>query len=65
KQGAPIEVRVELTMDDDYFSGYRWTSPEGPPVKVNSGTLVTSLITTGEQRPIELVIPINDSKGND
>ncbi|MFP4661664.1 MAG: NHLP bacteriocin system secretion protein [Halanaerobiales bacterium] len=65
RQGAPIEVRVEITMDDDYYSGYRWTSPEGPPLKINSGTLVTSLITTGEQRPIELIIPINDYKGND
>ncbi len=56
--GAPIEVRVELLAEQNNFSGLKWTSPDGPPVKINSGTLSTGSITIGSQRPIEMVIPI-------
>ncbi len=61
--GAPVEVRIELMTDDSTYSGYSWTSPAGPPVKISSGTLSMASITIFSQRPIEMVIPVKI--GND
>jgi len=52
-----IEVVADLIPDTTNFSGYRWTSPSGPPVKIESGTLCSAQITTHQQAPITLVIP--------
>ncbi|MCI0398570.1 MAG: NHLP bacteriocin system secretion protein [Chloroflexi bacterium] len=54
---APIEVHVELTPDPATTSGYRWSSPEGPPTTVESGTLGTATVITGRQRPINYILP--------
>jgi HlyD family secretion protein len=55
-QAPPTEIRAGLVPANN-FSGYRWTSPAGPAVKVTSGTLCRAEIVVSEQRPIELVIP--------
>ena len=55
--GTPIEVRVTLTPDPTTPSGYAWSSPQGPPFRVENGTLAQATITIGEQRPISLVLP--------
>jgi len=52
----PTEIRAALIPADN-FSGYRWTSPAGPPVRVKSGTLCTAEIVVDQQRPLSLVIP--------
>lgn len=56
--GAPIEVHVELTPDEETVSGYKWSSPQGPPTRIDSGTLCTARITLREQRPLSLVLPV-------
>lgn len=56
--GAPLEVRVELTPDERTVSGYRWSSPQGPPTPIDSGTLCEAWITIREQRPLSLVLPV-------
>lgn len=55
--GAPFEMRISLTPDENAFSGYKWTSPQGPPIMVQTGTMCTSTITVKKQKPISLVIP--------
>lgn len=54
---APIEVRVELITDSSVVSGYKWSSPKGPPLTIDSGTLCNGTVTVRSQRPIRLVIP--------
>ncbi len=56
--GAPIEVKVTLKPSLKTFSGYKWSSKDGPPIKLNSGTLCFSSIIVMEQAPVTLVIPL-------
>lgn len=55
---APIQVSADLIPDPAATSGYRWTSPGGPPVQLQSGTIGEASITVRKQRPISLVIPM-------
>lgn len=55
--GASIQVMVELVASDTTVSGYQWSSVEGPPVGLRSGTLGSANIIIGEQRPIHYVLP--------
>lgn len=63
-QGAPLMVRVDLIPDSNTKSGYRWSSPMGPPISINSGTLVDSAIVTDREKPISKVIPFLKSIGH-
>jgi HlyD family secretion protein len=56
--GAPYEIHAELSVDPSTPSQYRWTSSEGPPTRVESGTVATAFISTKTQRPIEKVLPM-------
>jgi HlyD family secretion protein len=56
--GAPYEVRADLLPDPTTPSRYRWSSSEGPPAEVRSGTLAGASITVHSKRPIALVLPI-------
>ncbi len=56
-QGASIELLIDLSVDDSTQSGFKWSSPQGPPVKINSGTLCYGSVKVREQRPLSLVIP--------
>lgn len=55
--GAPVEVHIDIIPDNGTFSGYKWTTPNGPPVKLNSGTLVTGSVIVKTQRPLALIFP--------
>ena len=57
---SSIQVTADLVpMPDspENTSGYMWTSPAGPPVIVEPGTICAGQITTRKQAPIALVIP--------
>ena len=56
--GAPIEVKATLIPSSKTYSGYKWSSKDGPPIKLHSGTLCFSTIVVNEQPPITLVIPL-------
>ncbi|MBW7474048.1 NHLP bacteriocin system secretion protein [Paenibacillus oenotherae] len=56
-EGVSLEVRVNLAPDNATFSGYKWTTEEGPPVRLNSGTIVNGAITVSSERPIASIIP--------
>lgn len=55
---SPIELRARLLRSDNgNISGYQWSSPQGPPVKVTAGTPAHADIIVRHQPPISLVIP--------
>ena len=56
--GPVTELRVTLSEDASTPSGYRWSSPLGPPIRLSSGTISTTRIITRKQRPITLAIPM-------
>lgn len=56
--GAPIAVLANLIPSGETVSGYKWSSPKGPNMRIESGTLCSASITVQKQRPISLVIPI-------
>jgi HlyD family secretion protein len=58
QEGAPYAVLVQLEQDPAAFSGYRWSSGGGPPIRLNTGTLARAEVTTRERPPIDLVVPI-------
>jgi HlyD family secretion protein len=55
--GPVTEVHVQLIADPATGSGYKWSSPLGPPVKLSSGTLCSVQIVTRRQRPVTLILP--------
>lgn len=54
---ALLEVRVDLIPDIATVSGYKWSSGDGPPTELNSGTLSRGSIVLKKERPIASVIP--------
>ena len=55
---SPYEVHADLLIDEHTFSGYRWSSSLGPPLKIQSGTRAAAYITVDSRRPIEMVVPL-------
>lgn len=55
---APIRVKIQLVRDERTPSGYKWSSRQGPPIEINSGTVCSADVKVQEQSPITLVIPI-------
>jgi HlyD family secretion protein len=55
---SPYEVHADLLVDEHTFSGYRWSSSQGPPLKIQSGTRAAAYITVASRRPIEMVVPL-------
>jgi HlyD family secretion protein len=58
QEGAPYAVLVKFERDLRNASGYRWSSGAGPRIELTTGTLARAEITTREQPPIDLVVPI-------
>lgn len=52
----PIEIRAQL-LPANNFSGYQWSTANGPRVKVTAGTLAEAEVVVRRQAPITLVIP--------
>lgn len=54
---APITVTVALETSDRTESGYAWSSGDGPPVTLQSGTLCGATVVVRRQAPVTLVLP--------
>ena len=50
------EIRAALRHAANY-SGYEWSTAEGGPVRIASGTLCNAEIVVQVQRPLSLVLP--------
>jgi HlyD family secretion protein len=57
-RGPVTEVRVTLEADPATSSGFRWSSPGGPPVTMSAGTLATTEIVTARRAPITFAVPL-------
>jgi HlyD family secretion protein len=58
KEGPITEVHVAVEPDPRTTSGFRWSSPGGPPIKISAGTMADTEIVTATRAPITLVVPI-------
>lgn len=56
-KGSQIEINVDLKQNVNTVSQYQWTSTNGPPIKIQSGTLCDAQIIVQNKHPIELLIP--------
>jgi HlyD family secretion protein len=56
-KGAPIEITADLYPDSTTKSGYKWSSSQGPPTGIFSGTLANAQIVVQRKPPVEFVIP--------
>ncbi|MBD2412433.1 NHLP bacteriocin system secretion protein [Nostoc calcicola FACHB-389] len=57
-QGPQILITARLRPDPSTVSGYKWSSSQGPQMKVTSGTTTSVQITIEERAPITFVLPI-------
>ena len=48
---------IRSINDLETVSGYRWSTPSGPPIKIANGTVCSASVIVEQQRPIEMVIP--------
>ncbi|NGX45106.1 MAG: hypothetical protein K940chlam2_00248 [Chlamydiae bacterium] len=55
---AITQVTITPEKDPQTKSGYKWTSKEGPPYEVPTGTLAKMTILVEEQPPISYLIPL-------
>ncbi len=57
-QSGPVtEILVDLELDGNAPSGFRWSASKGPPVVISGGTICTVDIVTRRQKPVTLVLP--------
>jgi multidrug efflux pump subunit AcrA (membrane-fusion protein) len=65
QSGMTVQISPDSVQGESY--GYMrgtirsvaaaWSSASGPPVTINSGTLLTAAVTVDERHPIELLLP--------
>jgi HlyD family secretion protein len=57
-QGRPaIEVVATLELDAATFSGYRWSSSQGPELHMTPGTTTTGRVVVEQRAPITYLLP--------
>ncbi|WP_065967907.1 HlyD family efflux transporter periplasmic adaptor subunit [Streptomyces sparsogenes] len=55
--GPPVAVQVRLHRTSATRSGYRWSSPQGPPFALDSMTLATGTVHLADYHPIDWLLP--------
>lgn len=55
--GTSFLVEVDLERDTSTASGFRWSSKNGPPMVIGSGSIIRGAIEVQRRRPIELLVP--------
>ncbi len=55
---AAVQVLFEPIADSNTPTGYKWTSREGPPELLDSGTIGHAKVSISSRRPIEFVFPM-------
>ncbi|MGW4565111.1 HlyD family efflux transporter periplasmic adaptor subunit [Streptomyces sp. NPDC004561] len=56
-QGRPVAVLVELDRATGTKSGYRWSTADGPPFRLDSMTLASGSIRLADQHPVDWLLP--------
>ncbi|WP_324788192.1 HlyD family efflux transporter periplasmic adaptor subunit [Streptomyces sp. H51] len=57
RKGRPVAVLVRLDTSSGTKSGYRWSSADGPPYRLDSMTLASGSIRLAAQRPVDWLLP--------
>jgi HlyD family secretion protein len=57
QNAAPFEIVIDLYADKSTPSGYRWSSSQGPTIKINDGTLVQADLEVRKLPLLGLVVP--------
>lgn len=57
-KGPQIQVFASLQPDPSTYSQFKWSSSQGPQLKVSAGTSTTVRVTVEERAPITFVLPI-------
>ncbi|MET8564753.1 HlyD family efflux transporter periplasmic adaptor subunit [Streptomyces flaveolus] len=57
REGRPVAVLVELAKSSSTRSGYRWSSTDGPPFRLDSMTLATGSVRLADQHPVDWLLP--------
>ncbi len=57
KAGPVTEVHVRLEPDAKAPSGFAWSSPKSPDVKLSSGTICSVEVVTESKPPLALLLP--------
>ncbi|MEM6319312.1 MAG: NHLP bacteriocin system secretion protein [Bacteroidota bacterium] len=55
--GAPFEAHIQFAKKPNTTTEYVWTSKEGPPIEIFSGTLCSGRLTVQQQTPVSIVLP--------
>jgi len=55
-QRVVLEVLVDLIPSEKTASGYTWSSPDGPPVEIESGTVCDGLTIVDSVSPASLIL---------
>ena len=58
QEGGKVEVVAQLIRDSKTFSGYNWSSSDGPELEISPGTTTTVRVIVEERSPITFVLPI-------
>jgi multidrug efflux pump subunit AcrA (membrane-fusion protein) len=56
-EGGQIQVLVALQPNPTTFSGYQWSSAQGPKLSISAGTTASIRVRVGTQAPITFVLP--------
>jgi multidrug efflux pump subunit AcrA (membrane-fusion protein) len=55
--GTPVKVTVDLTVDESTLSGFKWSTPAGPPYRVDSQIAVSGAVHLPSKHPVEWIVP--------
>jgi HlyD family secretion protein len=57
-QGPSLEVVTALAPDPGTFSQYQWSSSQGPPLQITSGTTMTARVVVEQRAPMTYLLPV-------
>ena len=57
KDEPQIEVVADLQEDTSTYSGYRWSSSQGPRLPVTAGTTTNGRVTLEMRSPVSYILP--------
>ncbi|MEV0225454.1 HlyD family efflux transporter periplasmic adaptor subunit [Streptomyces sp. NPDC050704] len=57
KKGRPVAVLVRLDRSSGTKSGYKWSSADGPPFRLDSMTMASGSIRLADERPMDWLLP--------
>jgi hypothetical protein len=57
RKGRPVAVLVTLDRSAATKSGYRWSTTDGPPFRLDSMTLASGSIKLADQHPVDWLLP--------